>query len=130
MNLIPRPRQLTAREGGFTIDARTTISASTEAKPIADLLRQQFGPAMGFRLIDALTAGADDGRPARADGAVPGIRMTVDPTIGPGPESYRLEVSPTGIELVGRDAAGLFYASQTLRQLLPAAIFGEARSWA
>jgi hexosaminidase len=127
VNLIPRPRQLTPREGGFTIDARTTIFASAEAKPIADLLRDQLGPAMGFRLIDALTAGADDGQPAPGHGAARGIRMTVDPTAGPGPESYRLEVSPTGIELVGRDAAGLFYASQTLRQLLPTAIFSEAQ---
>lgn len=52
--------------------------------------------------------------------------MTIDPTTGLGPESYRLEVSSVGIDLVGGDAAGQFYATQTLRQLLPPAAFRAA----
>ena len=126
MTLIPRPRQSLAREGSFTIDARTTISAPGEAGPVADLLREQLRPAMGFPLADVSTGDAGGGASSPRDGAAAGIRMTVDPTTGLGPEGYRLEVSPTGIDLVGGDAAGLFYATQTLRQLLPAAVLGAA----
>ena len=106
MTLIPRPRQLLAREGSFTIDARTTISAPGEAGPVADLLREQLRPAMGFPLADVSTGDAGGGASSPRDGAAAGIRMTVDPTTGLGPEGYRLEVSPTGIDLVGGDAAG------------------------
>ncbi len=37
------------------------------------------------------------------------------------PESYRLDITPTGAEIVGGDAAGVFYAQQTLGQLVAAA---------
>ncbi len=36
---------------------------------------------------------------------------------GDPPESYRLRVDPTGIDVTAPDAAGLFYARQTLEQL-------------
>ncbi len=125
MTLIPRPRQAIIHDGSFTIDARTTISAPGDAGPVAELLREQLAPALGFELG---TASADDRGAAasgRRTGETAGIRMAVDRTAGLGRESYRLEVSPTGIDLVGGDPAGLFYATQTLRQLLPAEIFGS-----
>jgi hexosaminidase len=125
MTLIPRPRQLDVREGSFTIEAGTTMFAPGEAGPVADLLREQLIPAMGFWLGDARAVSTGGGPTLPGDGAAAGIRMAVDRVSGLGPECYRLDVSPTGIDLVGGDAAGLFYATQTLRQLLPAAVFGE-----
>ena len=124
--LIPWPRKLTTREGSFTIDARTTISAPGEAGPVADVLREQLCPALGFPLADAFPGEAGGGGVSLRVGVTAGIRMTIDPTTGLGTESYRLEVSTAGIDLVGGDAAGLFYATQTLRQLLPAAAFRAA----
>ncbi|WP_435839195.1 beta-N-acetylhexosaminidase [Streptodolium elevatio] len=44
---------------------------------------------------------------------VPACR--VDPALGP--EAYRLTVSADGVEIVGGDEAGVFWARQTLRQL-------------
>jgi len=43
-------------------------------------------------------------------------RETRDPSVLP--EGYRLTISPSGISIVSSDAAGAFYARQTLRQLV------------
>ncbi len=43
------------------------------------------------------------------------LRQRVDPTVAP--EGYRLRVTASGIEASAADAAGFFYALQTLRQL-------------
>jgi len=43
-------------------------------------------------------------------------------------EGYELEVTPAGVRLAGRTPAGLFYAGQTLRQLLPSDAWRRAPS--
>ena len=45
------------------------------------------------------------------------LRIRRDPAIG-GPQQYRLEISPRGIEIAASDDAGAYYAIQTLRELL------------
>jgi hexosaminidase len=44
------------------------------------------------------------------------------------PESYRLDITPSGAEIVGGDAAGLFYGRLTLQQLVAAANGGPVRA--
>ena len=44
--------------------------------------------------------------------------FTVDPASGIAPEGYTLSVTPKGIKAVASDEAGLFYARQTLAQLI------------
>ena len=41
----------------------------------------------------------------------------VDPGRVPQPQGYRLSINTDGIEIVGHDAAGVFYGQQTLKQL-------------
>jgi hexosaminidase len=45
------------------------------------------------------------------------IRFSIDPQLGP--EAYMLTIDGNGVEISGGDEAGVFYARQTLRQLLP-----------
>jgi hexosaminidase len=48
----------------------------------------------------------------------------IDPALRP--EEYRLRVTPSTVDIVGGDEAGVFYAIQTLRQLLPHSLYRAA----
>ncbi|MDP9816993.1 beta-N-acetylhexosaminidase [Spirilliplanes yamanashiensis] len=109
--LVPSPRALTPQTGHFVLTADTALAAPAG---VADLVRELLGPATGLPLPDAAAPG-------------PGvIALTVadEPTLGP--EGYRLSVTPEGVTAVAHTEAGLRWAVQTLRQLLPAAVFGAA----
>ena len=57
------------------------------------------------------------------------VVLKVDPSLAAdGGEAYRLSVTSERISLAGASEAGLFYAIQTLKQLLPVASSGDDRS--
>jgi hexosaminidase len=64
-------------------------------------------------------------RRAATASAVPGgIVLVRVPALGP--EAYTLDVSPRGVVVKASAPAGAFYGLETLKQLLPAAIYREA----
>jgi hexosaminidase len=103
--LIPEPTSLTTGEAEFVLDAGTGVQAPP---PLADLVRELLGPATGF------------GFPSGSD-----LMFTVADEPALGAEGYRLRVTEQRIEAVGTEA-GLRWAVQTLRQLLPDAIYESA----
>jgi hexosaminidase len=108
--LIPRPTQLTLGQGVFPIDQATVIVAAGKAAEEAATLAECLQPALGRGLKVVASAASE----------THAIRLLLDeqsPDLGP--EGYRLEVVPGGIVIRAREPAGLFYAGQTLRQLLP-----------
>ena len=109
MNLVPRPRIVLPPRGVVARDDRSAIGAPGEAAAVAALLREQLRPATGL----ALASG----------GADASIRLRIDRDALPGPEAYRIEVDADRVDLVGGGPAGLFCATQTLRQLLPPQVF-------
>ncbi|WP_420080649.1 beta-N-acetylhexosaminidase [Streptomyces sp. JL4002] len=127
MDLIPAPRTAVPDEGGrrFALGPAPTLAVADGAGSVARWLRREIGAATGWDL------------PAPAPGTPGDVRLRVDPdaTGGLGPESYRIEVGPDGAELAGQTAAGLFWAAQTLRQLLGpdayrrAPLPGPGRTW-
>jgi len=54
------------------------------------------------------------------------ISLRLEPGPATNPESYRLISSSESVEIFASHAAGAFYGVQTLLQLLPPAIFGQA----
>jgi hexosaminidase len=106
--LIPQPSQLTVHSGHFELSATTVLRAP---QALADLVRELLGPATRLLLPER------DG--PEADG---GITLTVTDEPELGQEGYRLTVTPERIEATGSDA-GLRWAVQTLRQLLPAEVY-------
>ncbi|MEV7544045.1 beta-N-acetylhexosaminidase [Streptomyces sp. NPDC089915] len=104
MDLIPVPRVAVPDEEGrrYVFGPEPVLDAGPGCEGVARWLRREVGGATGW----ALPSGA------------PGdVRLRLEPA-GLGPEAYRLEVGADGVELTGADPAGLFWAAQTLRQLL------------
>jgi hexosaminidase len=117
--VIPQPVKVTEHPGHFTIKRTTVIWSDAASAPIAQLFARYIEPPTGFAL--RLRTGGD--APAgsivfRRDRAL--SRLGVD--------GYALDVRPGRVVARAPELAGLFYAVQTMRQLLPAEIFREAPS--
>ncbi|MDQ1723578.1 MAG: hexosaminidase [Frankiaceae bacterium] len=111
--VVPAPTRITPGEGApFTITADTALTATGDASGVAELFAAVLRPSTGFDLHVLPTA------PGAADAG--GIQLTVDnAAVALGDEGYELTVSAERVSLRARTAAGLFYGTQTLRQLLP-----------
>src|SRR5256886_5873220 len=120
--LIPIPAKLTPRSGTFKLGATTSIVAGNDLRAQADLLRDLLRPATGLPL-----AVASSGTGSR-------ITLALDPSLaGLGDEGYRLTVTGDEAAIRAHKPGGILHGSQTLRQLLPPAVFrrapGARASW-
>ncbi|WP_404959856.1 beta-N-acetylhexosaminidase [Streptomyces sp. 147326] len=128
MDLIPAPRAALFSEDGsrFAFGSEPCLDAGPGTGTVVRWLRRELGAATGWELPGTAAAG----RSAE-------LRLRIDPGgVGDaGPEAYRIEIGPEGAELTGATAAGLFWAAQTLRQLLgpdayrKAPPVGPGRAW-
>ena len=118
--VIPRPAVLEPATGRYTITFKTGIQASAAFRRVAHRFARDLADPTGLNL--AVTALPRPGSgPASAS---TGIQLRqVD---GLPAEGYRLEVSPRGIVVQASDEAGAFYALETVKQLLPPAIYRTA----
>jgi hexosaminidase len=113
--LVPMPARVEVRGGDpFTISPRTvlrTMSSDPAVARSARALTEWIRRATGLTLAAQL-----------ADGAVPdnAIEIALDDRQQPlGAEGYELVVEPKLVTLKAATPAGVFFAVQTLRQLLP-----------
>ncbi len=117
--IIPQPVSLTEHPGHFALKRTTVIWSDASSVSIARQLARYVEPATGFTL------------PVRTGGQAPAgsIAFSRDRTLARlGPEGYRLDVRAGRVVARAPELAGLFYAVQTMRQLLPAEIFRDAPS--
>ncbi len=118
--IIPIPAQFQFDERRFSLSSETRIIVSGDSAEvfwIASFLAARLRPATGFALpvLGGIEPGAGD----------ISLALTADdPQLGP--EGYRLLATPEQVSLRASAAAGLFYASQTLRQMFPAEIESAA----
>jgi hexosaminidase len=111
--ILPTPVRFAAMDGSWTLDSAATIAHQEglegEAAHLADALAQVTGARP--RAPQALTRSVgQDERSA--------IVLRTDPSLAA--EGYTLTVDPArGVEIVGGDAAGVFYGVQSFRALLP-----------
>lgn len=124
VNIVPKPEKVEPRDGSFTFNNKTKIFAPGKAgRKSAEILNDLLFARYGFKLehtskdpkgnyihISALGGGLIDWRRDIRPGA------------------YSLEISPNNIRLIGlRDGdTGMFYAIQSLIQLLPEKFDREA----
>jgi hypothetical protein len=123
--LLPSPGRLTRASGAFEIDAATSIAlgadaaddtvfgarlvqaAVRQATGLEPPLRKRPAPARGTNQIALVLVGRDD---------VTGLASVGEESAAA--EGYHLAVAAGHVWLVASSEAGLFYAAQTLGQLL------------
>ncbi len=108
--LIPYPAVLKPAKGVFVINKQTALvippetdSFYNEQAALAALLGDVAGAP-----VRILKTPADRNC----------MLFRLDPSL-PDPESYKLDISPEKVTLSAKSSAGMFYAVETLRQLLP-----------
>jgi hexosaminidase len=112
--LVPAPGWMEHGQGSYTLDGDTIISVSTDGAAVADQLAEALRPATGLALD--VVVGGDSG-----------IVLELDPSLELPPEAYTLDVFSDGVTIAASDLAGLFYGTQTFRQLLPAEAASDSR---
>jgi N-acetyl-beta-hexosaminidase len=110
VSIIPQPERVMMHEGTFALDAKTQLVASgkaamNSAQFLAHYLKQYYG--FDIAIV------------SKQNKLQNCIRLAVKKQAGSVPGQYTLESSPTGVMLQGADPEGLFYAMQSLIQLLP-----------
>ena len=108
IHIIPMPQELVEGEGQFVVNSGTSMGATTdEAKTIAEFFAAKISASTGYSIKVA-----DEGN----------IMLAIDESLDTNDEGYTLDVTAEGVKAVGKTPQGLFYAMQTLMQLLPAEI--------
>lgn len=116
LHLIPYPQHLSFHSGSCQLSPSTVIRLLTgtadSERHTANLLAREIKKEASF---------TPDLRPTSAPPGHPGpdihlLEQTLD--FSDSPESYRLRLTPTVIEIAAATPQGRFYGAQTLRQLL------------
>jgi len=117
--LIPQPLSLKVHESvaPFTLSASTKITYSdTSLMREAMMLAEALQPATGFSLaVEPANAASQNC-----------IFLKLDKGVASGKEAYSLKSDQHKVVISGAADAGVFYGTQTLRQLLPAEIFKDS----
>ncbi|GAB3006328.1 hypothetical protein GCM10027051_01950 [Niabella terrae] len=112
--VIPQPLHYSEKGGHFLLDRTTTIFANSDVINEARILARLIRTATGYPVK------------IRAAGTTPtkkGIHLLTEKGFRPATKgAYRLEVAERTITARAADATGVFYAIQSLRQLLDVAI--------
>jgi hexosaminidase len=109
--IIPKPVELTQKEGTFHLNKSTIIVANSSAKHNADMLNVYLKKLYGFTLpIKNISAGEDTKNVITLGLLKPDERKK---------DEYDLMVSADKIAIGGTSDEALFYGIQTLLQLLP-----------
>jgi hexosaminidase len=116
--IIPRPISVKSAKGVFTLTAPTVIVTDRADSAVAQRFAFSLAPATGFALPVRI------GTAARGNRIV--FRRAAARDTSFGDEGYRLDVRPGVVTITSTKPAGAFYATQSLRQLLPPEIFRDA----
>jgi hexosaminidase len=112
--IIPQPVSLEKKSGRYLLNSQThiiTTNKNADVQRVALLFAQKVHTATGYTMpVDAATTVKNN--------AVNFI-LNREPNAAIGKEGYTIDVTPAGVQVQANEPAGLFYASQTLLELLP-----------
>lgn len=106
--LIPFPQHFEPRTGQFILQNATIVNSPTSNIQIDRVITE-------WRKI-CKTVGIESSKESK-----PGLQIHVNPDLNHsklGIEGYRIEIQPDKLSVSASDSTGLFYALQTLRQLI------------
>lgn len=110
--VVPHPLNMSVGEGSFLFKPTTTFGVENAAQlKMVSAFSERFGASAGF--VPAVSIGNNSSD----------VTFVTDSSLSS--EAYSLKVTADGITVKAADNSGFFYALQTLRQLLPAAIDGK-----
>lgn len=134
-SVVPVPESIVPGDGHMAISHEMNVFIMSDAEGIdyavgelARLARRIFGDRLDISCSRFSAPDSDDLSmvlPESAGKERCRLMFAVDPSLSP--SSYRLEIAPDGIGIYGGDAAGCFYAVQTLRQIVPAEAYSGKR---
>ncbi|WP_455496760.1 glycoside hydrolase family 20 protein [Coprobacter sp.] len=119
-SIIPFPNSLVPEEGTFTFNKKTKIVYTSSL----DSASQQVACAFGTLLDN--TAGLKTECLVKDEKNEKNIVFFDLDTSIPN-EGYSLDVTPSKIIIKAGSASGFYYAVQTLKQLLPVAVYGDVK---
>ncbi len=122
LDVIPRPARIEIQSGAFELGPATRIDLETSSRDahwVGEYLSGLLSKPMGRAIPVQVTNSAGQNHDA--------IIISLQGPATLGPEGYQLSVSRDAIHISAPKVAGLFYAVQTLRQMLPAQIERGAR---
>lgn len=114
LNLVPQPQEVKVNEGSFALEKSVSIKGNAEFA--VKYLKDKIESATGISL-------QTQGNGERV------IEININATSDIKNEGYNLVVTPDKITIVASDNGGAFYGVQTLLQMLPATVYGEATGW-
>ena len=119
-SVIPQPNELHPVSGNFRFDNSTVFHVSSAldktCSSMIDSLIRQIEVTSGYRMKAEIVEDNE---------AMPqnGITFSLNKNIAP--EGYELTIDPNDVSVQASDRSGIFYAIQTLKQLMPTAIYGK-----
>lgn len=120
INIIPMPESITLKKGQFILNPNTKVFINSENAELADiaaLFAQQIKFASGIKLQVSEIDNFND-----ADDYI-GFELLQDEKLKD--EAYQIIINERSIIASASKPAGLFYALQTLFQLLPPEVYAE-----
>jgi len=110
--IIPLPKEMKAGEGSFLVGPETAIrydaALESDAKLFAADLKARTGKEVQLVREELRIALPSE------------IRLDLDDSLPLKPGGYKMEVTPKGIFVTGKDAAGAWYGTRSILQMLPA----------
>ncbi len=115
--IIPLPQEYEKTLGSFTLGSgcRFVISGEGANQKVVDsteVVASEFRKSTGYELAVVQGEEAQSGD----------IAILVDPSAALEDEGYQLSVTEDGVEITAKNAAGVYYGLQSLRQMFPGQI--------
>ena len=119
-SLIPQPNELKTNTGHFAFNNSTVFYVSPEldknSTPIIESFSKNLNTVSGFQTTT---------QPLNETETLSKQSIVFKANEKIVPEGYELKIQPDEIMIQASDRSGVFYALQTLKQLLPVAVYGN-----